>query len=873
MTPPPSGPRRATPRAGQPAAASRAGFSRATAPTPGTSRTSGATRGTASTRSSASTREPATHHSAAMGATRGSTHRSEGSRTGATPLRSGGTRGAAPTRGAAASRSEGSRGGTTAVRSTGSRGSGPARSGAGSRAGGSAPSRAAATGSRGGAGARGGATGRSAYPRGTTSHATGGLDTSTRTSGTRGTGGLGTATRTSGNRGLGTSTRTSGTRGLGTATRASGTRGAGGLGTRVSGTGGLGTATRASGTRGAGTTRARANGSGTRAAHPGTVRARRGGATRAYAARPMARPKPPRRAPARVLRLGDPGRRLGVGLAAVCTLLVILGGRLVQLQGIDSGDLAGVAQQQRLHSTTIPATRGQILDRDGRVLAYSVAARTIFADPRQITDPAATAATLGPLLGQRPDALLPKLRKKGRTAYVPLKKNVTPEDAERILKARLAGIGSEDSTQRLYPGTDVAANVVGFTGVDGGSAGIEQRFNTQLAGTPGELLVERGSNGLEIPSGLRKETAAVAGSSVTLTLDQDLQYKAQRALADAVKAVNAKGGQLVVLDVKTGEVLAMASAPTFDAQQPGKADKDVRGNPAVQAPVEPGSANKLVTFAGALDQGLIRPDTAMLVPDGYRVPGKVVHDAWSHAPTKWTATGVLAKSSNVGTLMVAEKLGKSAFYDYERKFGIGTRTGVELPGESPGILPEPKDWSGTTFGNLPIGQGVSMTALQLAGMYQTIGNDGVRIPPRVVSSVTAPDGTVTPTRRPDGVKVVSPQAARTVRLMMEATVGEGGTAPRAAIDGYRVAGKTGTAQKPDPTCGCYRGGYWATFAGIAPADDPRLVISVVIDEAKGGGHGGAVAGPLFKDVMTYALTSRGVAPTGRPVPKFDLTAD
>jgi cell division protein FtsI (penicillin-binding protein 3) len=572
-----------------------------------------------------------------------------------------------------------------------------------------------------------------------------------------------------------------------------------------------------------------------------------------------------------MLRLGDPGRRLGVGFAAVCTLLVVLGGRLVQLQGIDGGDLAGAAQQQRLHSTTVPAVRGQILDRDGRVLAYSVAARTIFADPRGIADPAATAAKLGPLLGIAPGTLLPKLRKKGRLAYVPLEKNVTPEKARAILSAGIAGIGAEDSTQRLYPGNDVASSVIGFTGVNGGSAGIEQKFDPQLRGTAGRLLVERGSNGLEIPGGLREETAAVRGSDVRLTIDQDLQFMAQGALAAAVRAVNARGGQLVVQDVRTGEVLASATAPTFDAQHPSRVEATRRGNPAVQSPVEPGSANKVVTFAAALDKGLIKADTPMLVPDGYRVPGKTVHDAWSHAPTKWTATGVLAKSSNVGTLMVAEKLGPSAFYDYERRFGIGTRTGIELPGESPGILPAPDTWSGTTFGNLPIGQGVSMTALQLAGMYQTIGNDGVRIPPRIVQSVTGADGRVTPTERPAGVRVVSEQAARTVRLMMEATVAKGGTAPKAAIDGYRVAGKTGTAQKPDAACRCYAGGYWATFAGMAPADDPRLVISVVIDEAKGGGHGGAVAGPLFKQVMSYALASRGIAPTGTPVPELALT--
>ena len=554
---------------------------------------------------------------------------------------------------------------------------------------------------------------------------------------------------------------------------------------------------------------------------------------------------------------------------------MILGGRLVQLQGFDGAHLAVTAQENRLRPTTIPAVRGRILDRDGRVLAYTVAARTIFADPTKIDDPVGTARALAPMINTSVESLLPKLRRKGRLAYVPLVRKVSPADAARVLARGLQGIGAEDTTQRLYPGRDVASAVVGYTGVDGGLAGIESKYQVQLAGTPGTLLVERGTNGLQIPSGLRRETAAVAGSSVQLTLDQDLQFTAQRALADAVAKVRAKSGQLVVLDARSGEVLAMATAPTYDAQRPSASDPARRANPAVQAPFEPGSANKVVTFAAALDRGTIRPDTPMLVPDSYRVADRYVHDAWSHEPTRWTATGVLAKSSNVGTLMIAnDRVGPAAFYDYLRRFGIGTPTGIELPGESGGILPRPQEWSGTTFGNLPIGQGVSMTALQLAGMYQAVANDGVRITPRIVRSVVAPDGTATPGPAATRTRVVSPQAARTVRGMLEAVVGEDGTAPRAAIDGYRVAGKTGTAQKPNPACRCYAGGgYWATFAGMAPADDPQLVISVVIDEAVGGGHGGAVAGPLFRDVMSYALTARKVAPTGTRGPTPKLTAD
>jgi cell division protein FtsI (penicillin-binding protein 3) len=545
----------------------------------------------------------------------------------------------------------------------------------------------------------------------------------------------------------------------------------------------------------------------------------------------------------------------------------------VQLQGFDADHLAEKAEQSRLVPTTIPAVRGQILDRDGHPLAYTVAARTIFADPTKIVDAAATAAQLAPLLRKTAASLLPKLVKK-RTRYVPLAKDLSPADAARVLAAGLPGIAAEDTTQRLYPGGTLASAVVGYTNADGGLGGIESKFETALAGIPGKLEVERGSNGLQIPGGVRAETAAVPGSTVQLTIDEDLQFTAQRALDTAVRKINAQSGQIVVLDARTAEVLAMATAPTYDAQDPSASKPDRRANPAVQAPVEPGSANKVVTFAAAVDKGKLRPDTPMLVPDGYKVANKIVSDAWSHAPTRWTATGVLAKSSNVGTLMIAHDLvGPQTFYDYERRFGIGEKSGIELPGESAGILPPPDQWSGTTFGNLPIGQGVSMTPLQLAGMYQTIANDGVRVQPRIVKSIAAPDGTVTHTPAPTRTTVVSSHAARTVRTMLEAVVGEGGTAPAAALDEYRVAGKTGTAQKPDAACRCYAGGYWATFAGLAPADAPELVISIVIDQGKGGGHGGAVAGPLFKEVMSYGLTARKVAPTGTPRPTQKLTVD
>jgi cell division protein FtsI (penicillin-binding protein 3) len=553
----------------------------------------------------------------------------------------------------------------------------------------------------------------------------------------------------------------------------------------------------------------------------------------------------------------------------------VLGGRLVQLQGLDSPRFAAAAEHQRLASTVLPAVRGQILDRDGRVLAYTVAARTIFADPKLVKDPAATAAALAPLIGETATSLEPKLRKP-RTRYVPLARNLSPSEAARVLALKLPGIAAEGATERIYPGRESGASVLGFTNSAGsGAAGIEQQYDEQLAGRPGELVVETGEHGQVIPSGVRRETPAVPGASVRLTISEDLQFMVQQALSDAVRQTHAKGGQIVVLDAKTAQVLAMASTPTYDAQRPGRARPENRGNPAVQSVFEPGSANKVVTFAAALERGVIRPDTPMLVPDAIQISDRVVHDAWWHKPTWFTATGVLAKSSNVGTLMIAtRKLGPLVYYDYLRRFGIGSKTGIQLPAESGGLLKPPEQWSGSTFGNLPIGQGVSMTALQLASMYQTVANDGVRVAPSIVSSVNGPGGQVTVTSPGAQTRVVSVTTARTLRRMLEAVTQKGGTAPSAAIDGYRVAGKTGTAQKPNPRCHCYSGGgYWATFVGIAPADDPQFVVSVVIDDAKGGLHGGAVAAPLFKSIASYALTERGIPPSGPYRPTFQLTLD
>jgi cell division protein FtsI (penicillin-binding protein 3) len=337
----------------------------------------------------------------------------------------------------------------------------------------------------------------------------------------------------------------------------------------------------------------------------------------------------------------------------------------------------------------------------------------------------------------------------------------------------------------------------------------------------------------------------------------------QKYLEDSVKQSQSRGGQITILDVHTGQVLAMASTGSFNPQDPSTISAGQSLDPNVQQVFEPGSANKIVTMSAAIEKGVITPTSTFDVPSDMDFGGVNIHDAWWHPVQKFTATGILAESSNVGTLMLAQKVGPQSFFDYLKKFGLGAKTGVELPGESAGLLPDISTWSGSTFANLPIGQGVAMTSLQLASMYQTIANNGQRIPPRIVQSVTNPDGSLTQTPQPAAVQVVSAKTAQTVRTMLESVMLKGGTGTKAAIPGYRVAGKTGTAQQPDPTTGRYSDSvYWDTFAGMAPADNPQFAVSIMIDNPAHGLHGGDVAAPLFKDIASYELSAARIPPSG-----------
>ncbi|HEY3715143.1 MAG TPA: penicillin-binding protein 2 [Jatrophihabitantaceae bacterium] len=563
--------------------------------------------------------------------------------------------------------------------------------------------------------------------------------------------------------------------------------------------------------------------------------------------------------------LGALDKRLRVGFAAVCTLLVIVGGRLVQLQGVDHANYADAAAAQRLDTIDLHALRGQIVDRNGTVLAYTTSAQDITADPAQIAagDRASYALKLAPLVQRSQLDVLKLLAGPGQ--YAVLARALPPQTARQVEKLDLRGIYTQATTQRQYPGQTTGANVIGFVHSDGsGGAGVEYQYNDLLAGKDGRLTYAVDGTGKVNPSGPNQRLDAVNGGTVRLTIDQDLQYTVQKYLDRAVAQSGARGAQVAVLDARTGQVLSLASNGTFNSADPSTLGPNETANPAIQTVFEPGSANKVVTFSAAVEKGLIKPSSRFTVPSAIQINDVSVHDAWWHPTETFTATGVLAESSNVGTLQIAQKVGEQSWYDYEKKFGIGTATGIELPGESQGILPAPDTWSGSSFANLPIGQGEAMTVLQLASMYQTIANSGVRVPPRITASVTDPDGATRVTRQPAGVRVVSAKTAKTVRTMLESVTLPGGTGTKAAIDGYRIAGKTGTAQQPDPARGGQYSDWmnWDTFAGIAPADNPQFVVAIMVDNPAHGLVGGDVAAPLYHEIATYELQHARIPPTG-----------
>jgi cell division protein FtsI (penicillin-binding protein 3) len=572
----------------------------------------------------------------------------------------------------------------------------------------------------------------------------------------------------------------------------------------------------------------------------------------------------------------------------LCIVLSLFAAQLLRLQALDASAMAAEAFSSRQITQKLEPMRGDILDRDGVPLATSVERFDVSVDQRVLclygqavrqldcggTDPRVAQGVERAVLALAPvlaiDTTTLRERLTGTRGFAYVKKGVTPEVWRAVSALDVPGVNATRTSDRLYPAGSVGASVVGFVGADNVTprGGLELRLNAQLTGTEGSVSYQRDPSGRQIATTEVNRVPAVDGQDVRLTIDRDLQWQAEQALDAKVTESGALSGTLVVMK-SDGEILALANAPTFDPNDTSRSAMKNLANRALSDVYEPGSTGKVMTFAAALEEGVVTPSTPLTVPGHLKRSTKVFHDSHDHAPERLTAAGVLAKSSNVGTIMIGEKLSPRTMHDYLTNFGIGQPSGLNFPGESRGILAPVKDWSGSQRYTVLFGQGLSVNAVQAAGVFQTIANDGVRMPPRLVEGVQRADGSVEPATPARGVRVVSAQTAKTVREMLEGVVSSEGTAPEAKIPGYRVAGKTGTAQRFDPGCGCYRG-YTASFIGMAPADDPQLIVAVTLQRPVNGHYGGSLAGPVFKQIMSYALQKLQIPPTGTKAPTISL---
>ncbi|HEV8055589.1 MAG TPA: penicillin-binding protein 2 [Nocardioidaceae bacterium] len=593
------------------------------------------------------------------------------------------------------------------------------------------------------------------------------------------------------------------------------------------------------------------------------------------------RPRPSRSRPRsrRRLQLAGSAFRLRSSLFVLVFVLTMFAGRLVQIQGIEAhayGELA--SEYDGSLPVPLSAPRGDILDRFGIALAETVDARMLTADPTMTAAQAPEiAAVISSRLGLSYFDLLAILRRTD-TEFVYLARQVLPRDAAAVVRVldrrNLTGVFVDADPLRTYPARDVGSNLVGFVGIDGaGLAGVEYALETVLAGTDGRATYVTDANGTRIPLADSSVEEPVPGTDVQLTIDRDLQWFAQRRLRQAVEDTGSISGAAVVLDTRTFEVLALADYPSFDPNSVATAEDGDRGSRALQDVYEPGSVEKVLTAAALIDAGKVTARTKISVPPLLSRPGgQSIKDWFPHGRLRLTLAGVLAQSSNIGTVLATERIKPGRLYRYLRGFGFGEPTGLRLRGESQGLLPDPASWLPITRDTVAFGQGLSVNAVQMAAAVATIANAGVRVDPSLVRGYIGEDGIVTPADPPERHRVVSARAARQVTSMMEMVTAPDGTAPSAAIPGYRVAGKTGTAQRVDPVSGGYAGGgFTLSFAGFAPADDPRFLTYVVLQKPSSGDGGGSAGGPVFNDIMSYALQKYAVPPTGRTAPELPLT--
>lgn len=568
--------------------------------------------------------------------------------------------------------------------------------------------------------------------------------------------------------------------------------------------------------------------------------------------------------------------RIRLLVLLITIFMLLFGVRLVQVQALQAADYRLRAVNEMENTRSLLAPRGDITDVNGVAFARSVAATSIVVDQTQITNPARVASFVAPILGLPVADVESSIT--GDRKWSMVYQNAKPATWQKLNSAistynekfpamspdRIIGFYPERSYIREYPSGSLIASLVGFVNRSGvGATGLESSMNSKISGVDGKYSYANGY-GAEIPGSQSEIIPAQAGTSVRLTIDRDIQWVASKAISEAVKSSRALSGTVIVMDPATGEILAHATAPTFNPNHTSKVSLVAMRNPSVQDVYEPGSTGKIMTVAAALEEKKITPDTVFTIPYSLKRSNEVFRDHEKHPTQRLTVSGVLAVSSNTGTIKIGELLPNQVLHNYLSKFGVGVKTGSGLPGESRGILPEVGDWSGTTAPTVAFGQGYSLTSMQATSIFATIANNGIRVSPTVIAGTSDSSGNYTPAQGRTSERVVSIETAKAMRLMMESVVSPSGTAPSAAINGYRVAGKTGTAMRIDDTCGCYRG-YTASFIGFAPADKPAYVISVTIQDPKGMHWGGALGGPVFKQVMSFVLQSRHIAPTGATV--------
>ena len=535
--------------------------------------------------------------------------------------------------------------------------------------------------------------------------------------------------------------------------------------------------------------------------------------------------------------------------------------RLVQLQVRDAPSYRALARDQRVRTIALPAARGSLFDRNHEELALSLPAKAVYADPRLVSHPAEMARTVADTLKVDFAEIYAALHRPGPFVY--LARGVDLQAAAALEARHLPGIGFLSESHRYYPAKDLAPQVLGFVGVEGtGLAGLELEYQRLLAGRPGHEVVEADPRGVLIPQGANVDVPPVPGDDLVLSIDREIQYRAQAALAHAVKRNQAKGGTVIVMDPRSGEILAMADYPWFDPNHFSEGDPQALRNRAVTDTFEPGSVNKVITAAAAIQENVVKLKRRLKVASSYRLYTKTFHDAHMHPKEAMTLADIIAYSSNVGTIEVAKMLGRDRFYSYLERFGLTQRTGVEFPGESTGLLPHADKWSGTSMGTIPLGQGIAVTPLQMACVYAAIANGGVWVQPRLVNGIVGADGDVrqvTPSRTR---RVISTQTAQTVTRMLAYAV-RVGTGKEAQIPGFWVAGKTGTARKVNDEGTGYSDKYVASFIGFAPAAYPAVVVAAVLDEPSTV-YGGIAAAPLFRDVAHFAMARLRVPPAPRP---------